>query len=44
MPWIKATPKISGKFEVTIDSFRAKIESKLPQLCGEDLGQWAGEE
>lgn len=30
--------------KVTIDSFTAKLESKLAQVCGEDLGQWVGEE
>lgn len=30
--------------KVTIDSFTAKIENKLAQVSGEDLGQWTGED
>lgn len=30
--------------KVTIDSFSAKIDNKLAQISGDDLGQWAGEE
>lgn len=29
--------------KVTIDAFTAKLESKETQVCGADLGQWAGE-
>ena len=28
--------------QVIIDSFTAKINNKLAQLSGEDLGQWVG--
>lgn len=29
--------------KVTIDSFTAKINNKLAQVSGADLGQWVGE-
>ena len=29
--------------QVTIDSFTAKINNKLAQVSGDDLGQWVGE-